>query len=71
MIKKILVLSALVFSACSNVKDEPFPVTSSSEKAVEFFNKAVFHVEQGEWNEGKNNFQSALRIDPNFVMANL
>ena len=71
MIKKILVLSALVFSACSNVKDEPFPVTSSSEKAVEFFNKAVFHVEQGEWNEGKNNFQSAIRIDPNFVMANL
>tara|TARA_Y100000739_G_C20216563_1_gene287995 strand:- start:224 stop:367 length:144 start_codon:yes stop_codon:yes gene_type:complete len=47
MLKKILLSSALFLSACSNIKDEPFPVTSSSEKAVEFFNKAVYHVEQG------------------------
>ena len=71
MFKKIFMVSLLILSACSNVKDEPLPVTSSSEKAIEFFNKAVYHVWQGEWNEGKNNFQSALRIDPNFVMANL
>ncbi len=71
MFKKYFLFTAIFLATCSSVEDVPLPITSTSEKAVEFFNKAVYHVEQGEWNEGKNNFQSALRIDPNFVMANL
>ena len=71
MFKKILLITALILSACSSVKDQPLPVTTSSDKALEFFNSAVRHWEHGEPDEARANFQSALRVDPNFVMANL
>ena len=71
MLKKILLTTALVLSACSNVEDVPLPFTSTNEKATEFFNKAVNHFDQGEWQEARDNFQSALRVDPNFIMANM
>jgi len=71
MFKKILLTAALILSACSNVKDEPLPITSTSEKAIEFFKTGSMHWEQGEWTEARNNFSSALRVDPNFVLANL
>ena len=71
MFKKILLTTALVFSACSSVKDEPMPITSTNEKAVEFYKTAVMHWENGEGLEARNNFYSALRLDPNFVLANL
>ena len=57
MFKKVFLFTAIFLATCSSVEDVPLPITSTSEKAVEFFNKAVYHVEQGEWNEGKNNFQ--------------
>ena len=71
MLKKILLTSVVVFSACSSVKDEPLPVTSKSTKAIEFYKDGFMHWEQGEWTEARNNFASALRVDPNFVLANL
>ena len=36
-----------------NRKDVPLPFESTNEKATEFFNKAVYHIEQGECIEGK------------------
>ena len=71
MFKKILLITAVLFSACSTVEDVPLPFESTNEKATEFFNKAVYHIDQGEWREGRDNFQSALRVDPNFIMANM
>ena len=71
MFKKLFMITLLVLSACSTIKDEPLPITSNSEKAVEFYKIGVMHWEQGEWTEASNNFNSALRIDPNFVLANL
>tara|TARA_S200000501_G_scaffold98822_1_gene92229 strand:+ start:317 stop:1819 length:1503 start_codon:yes stop_codon:yes gene_type:complete len=71
MFKKILLITAMLFSACSNVEDVPLPFASTNEKATEFFNQAVYHIDQGEWREGRDNFQSALRVDPNFIMANM
>ena len=70
MFKRLFLVVSL-FVACSSVTEEPLPITTNSDKALEFFNKAVYHVEQGEWSEAQTNYQSALRIDPNFVMANL
>ena len=60
MFKKILLITAMLFSACSNVEDVPLPFASTNEKATEFFNQAVYHIDQGEWREGRDNFQSAL-----------
>ena len=71
MFKKILLIAAVLFSACSTVDDVPLPFASTNEKATEFFNQAVYHIDQGEWREGRDNFQSALRVDPNFIMANM
>ena len=71
MFKRLFLIVSLFVAGCSNVKDEPLPVTTTSDKALEFFNEAVYHVEQGEWSEAQAKYQSALRIDPNFVMANL
>ena len=71
MLKKLLLTTALVLSACSSVKDVPLPFASTNEKATEFFNKAGYHFDQGEWQEARDNFQSALRVDSNFIMANI
>jgi len=71
MLKRILLTTTLVLSACSNVEDVPLPFASTNEKATEFFNKARHHFDQGEWQEARDNFQSALRVDPNFIMANM
>ena len=71
MFRKILISIALVLSACTKVEDVPLPISTSNETALNFYKKALVHVSQGEWPEGRESFQSALRIDPNFVMANL
>jgi tetratricopeptide (TPR) repeat protein len=71
MFKKLFMISLFFLSACSSVKDEALPITSESEKAVEFYKTAFMHWEQGEWLEARNNFYSALRVDPTFVLANL
>ena len=47
------------------------PLTSSeSQKAIDFYKK-LWHSKQCEGLEARNNFYSALRIDPNFILANL
>ena len=71
MFKKLFMTTLLVMSACSSVKDEALPVTSSSQKATDFYNAAFNHWGQGEGLEARNNFYSALRVDPNFILANL
>ncbi len=71
MFKKILLSTILILTACSSVKDEALPLTSESQKAIDFYNSAFTHWGQGEGLEARNNFYSALRVDPNFVLANL
>ena len=71
MFKKLSMVSLIVLSACSSVKDEALPITSASQKAVDFYSAAFVHQGQGEGIEARNNFYSALRVDPNFVLANL
>jgi len=71
MFKKILTLGVLVLSACSSVEDIQLPITTTNETARNFYKKALVHFSQGEWPEAREGLQSALRIDPNFVMANL
>ena len=49
MFKKILILSALVFSACSSVEDVPLPITTSSEKALELYKKVKGDTKSGSY----------------------
>ena len=71
MFKKLSMVSLIILSACSSVKEEALPITSTSQKAVDFYSAAFVHQGQGEGIEARNNFYSALRVDPNFVLANL
>lgn len=71
MFKKILTLSTLVFSACSSVEDVPLPVTTSSEKALQLYNEALEYGDKWEGREAQQKMAAALRIDPNFILANL
>ena len=71
MFRKYFSFIALFLTACSSVEDVPLPITSKSEKAVEFYKKGKYLQQQGEGFEGSTNYEAALRIDSDFVLANL
>ncbi len=71
MFKNILLTVALVLSACSTVEDVALPVTTSSEKALELYNEALNYGSKWEAREARQKMAAALRIDPNFILANL
>jgi len=71
MLKKLLIITALVFSACSSIEDVPLPITTSSEKALELYNEAFEFRKKWEAREAQQKMAAALRIDPNFILANL
>ncbi len=57
--------------SCSKTVDVPLPITSANEKALELYNRGYNHSIQSEWLEAKNLFEEALRLDPDFILANL
>ena len=71
MFKKYFSFIALFLTACSSIEDVPLPITSKSEKAIEFYKKGRYLQQQGEGFEGSTNYEAALRIDSDFVLANL
>ena len=71
MFKKLLFTTVLILNACSSVEDVPLPVTSSSEKALELYNEAMEYADKWEGREAQQKMAAALRIDPNFILANL
>ena len=71
MFKRILLISTLLLMACSNVEDVPLPITTSSEKALQLYKEAMAHRNKWEGREAQQTMAAALRIDPNFILANL
>ena len=71
MLKKLLIITTLFFSACSSIEDVPLPITTSSEKALELYNEALEFRKKWEAREAQQKMAAALRIDPNFILANL
>lgn len=73
----IISLVLLCFTlSCNSVvnnqtADKSIPVTSSNPKAIEFYRKAQDNLFNQEFSESKSNFLNALRLDPNFILANL
>ena len=69
-----VILSSLFISCTSSKGEESInfiPVTSNNPKAIEFYRNARNNFFNQEYVEAKNNYLSALRLDPNFIMANL
>ena len=71
MIRKLSILFTLVLFACTVTEDIKLPVTTSSEKALELYNEGIKYSDKWEGREAQQKFAAALRIDPNFILANL
>ena len=64
-----ILITALLFSACSKKPVVELPITTSSPKALEYYKKAMLSQEVGDGFEKRQYLDSALALDPNFVMA--
>ena len=71
MIRKLSILFTLILFACTGTEDIKLPVTTSSEKALELYNEGIKYSDKWEGREAQQKFAAALRIDPNFILANL
>ena len=71
MKKRIVFLSILLIliSACSKKEVIELPITTSDSKALDYYKRAILSREVGDGPEKRALLDSALSIDPNFVMA--
>ena len=70
--KKTIILFSLfliIFSGCSKVDIIELPITTSSPKSLDYYKKAMLSYQVGDGLEKRALLDSALNLDPNFVMA--
>ena len=67
----IVAIILFFFNSCSEEKVKPIelPISSLNSEAISFFNKAEIHRENLEFDEANENYQLALDLDPNFILA--
>ena len=66
---KVFLLMTIILSSCSKKEVIKLPITTSSQKALEYYNRAMLSFEVGDGTETRTNLDSALAIDPEFAMA--
>ena len=59
----------ITFNSCSTVEIIDLPITTTSPKALEYYKRAMLSFQVGDAPEKRALLDSALSIDPNFVMA--
>ena len=64
-----ILITALLFSACSKTPVIELPVTTSSPKALKHYKRAMLSEQVGDGFEKRQYLDSALALDPKFVMA--
>ena len=69
MKKHILILSTLIVFQCSKIEIVTLPITTKSEKALSFYNKAILEWESGGDIEKRSFLDSAILYDKNFALA--
>ena len=69
MKKAIIVFIALFITSCSKQPVVELPITTSSPEALEYYIKAMLSEEVGDGFEKRQYLDSALVLDPSFVMA--
>ena len=68
--KKALILFVIfTLTSCSKQPVVELPITTSSPKALEYYKKAMLSEDVGDDFEKRQYLDSALSLDPNFVMA--
>ena len=68
-ITHLLIVFSLIVSGCSKKEVIKLPITTLSDEALSFYNKAMLHSEIFEGLEKRQTLDSALVLDSNFVMA--
>jgi len=69
MKKALIVFIALFITSCSKQPVVELPITTSSPEALEYYIKAMLSEEVGDGFEKRQYLDSALVLDPSFVMA--
>ena len=66
---KILLFITIIISSCSKKELIKLPITTSSHKALEYYNRAMLSYDVGDNPEKRSDLDSALALDPDFAMA--
>ena len=66
---KVFLLVTIILSSCSKKDVIKLPITTSSPKALELYNRAMLSFEVGDDPEKRADLDSALALDPDFAMA--
>ena len=69
MKKALIVFIALFITSCSKTPVIELPVTTSSPKALKHYKRAMLSAQVGDGFEKRQYLDSALALDPKFVMA--
>ena len=69
----IIAIIYFFFNACSeeNKSQVQIPISSTNDEAISFFNKARIHEQNFEFDEAKEDYRSAIELDPNFILAHI
>ena len=65
-----IILSLLIIS-CSETTNTPLPITTSSDKALEKYQRGYYEWGNHDGLKRWENMNEALIIDPDFILANL
>ena len=66
---KIFLFITIIISSCSKKELIKLPITTSSTKALEYFERAMLSYQVGDGPECNADLDSALALDPEFAMA--
>ncbi|SVA89528.1 uncharacterized protein METZ01_LOCUS142382 [marine metagenome] len=67
----ILLFIFSCFYACSTSSDVPLPITTANEEALELYNTGWYHWGDHDAVKQSEYMKQALKIDPDFILANL
>ena len=67
----ILLFIFSCFYACSTSSDVPLPITTASKEALALYNKGWYHWGDHDNVKQSENMKQALKVDPEFILANL
>ena len=65
----VVLLVNIILSSCTKKDVIKLPITTSSQKALEYYNRAMLSYEVGDGPETRADLDSALALDPDFAMA--
>ena len=69
----IVAIILFFFNSCSEEKVKPIelPISSLNSEAISFFNQARIHEQKYELIKAREDYQSAIKLDPNFILAHI